>query len=240
MAKLAREPVKAVAYLRTSSAANVGTDKDSERRQRTAIAGYAKAHGFAIADADWYYDAAVSGADPIEDRPGFAAVLDRIDGNGVRTIIVEDASRFARDMKAHVLGISLLRQRGVSLLTATGQDLTDDRDEMAEAMVSIAAAFATLEKKRLVKKLKAARDRVIADQGRCGGRRSLAETHPVAVALAKRLHRASPKTGERRSLRTIATALAEAGHVNERGQPFNAKSIKAMIGGPAPTTPATP
>ena len=35
--------------------------------------------------------------DPIQDRPGFAALLDRIEGNGVRTVIVEDASRFARD-----------------------------------------------------------------------------------------------------------------------------------------------
>ena len=32
----AAEPLKAVAYMRTSSATNVGADKDSERRQRTA------------------------------------------------------------------------------------------------------------------------------------------------------------------------------------------------------------
>ena len=41
--------------------------------------------------------------------------------------------------------------------------------------------------------------------------------------LAKRLHRASPKTGKRMSLRKIAAALAEAGQLNERGQPFNPK-----------------
>ena len=34
--------MKAVAYLRTSSAANVGADKDSEKRQRQAIVAYAK------------------------------------------------------------------------------------------------------------------------------------------------------------------------------------------------------
>ena len=60
-----------------------------------------------------FYDAAVSGSDAIEDRPGFAALLDRIENNGVRTVIVEDVSRFAREMKAHVLGIALLRERGV-------------------------------------------------------------------------------------------------------------------------------
>jgi hypothetical protein len=31
----------AVAYLRTSSAANVGADKDSDKRQRSAIAAFA-------------------------------------------------------------------------------------------------------------------------------------------------------------------------------------------------------
>jgi hypothetical protein len=33
----------------------------------------------------------VSGADPIESRPGIVAALARIAGNGVRTIIVETA-----------------------------------------------------------------------------------------------------------------------------------------------------
>ena len=40
--------VEAVAYTRTSSAANVGADKDSDKRQRAAIEGYAKRAGFAL------------------------------------------------------------------------------------------------------------------------------------------------------------------------------------------------
>ena len=43
-----------------------------------------------------FYDAAVSGADAIKSRPGFSELLDRIEGNHVRTVIVEDASRSAR------------------------------------------------------------------------------------------------------------------------------------------------
>ena len=42
-----------------------------------------------------FYDAAVSGADPIDAREGFAAILKAIEGNGVRTIIVETASHSA-------------------------------------------------------------------------------------------------------------------------------------------------
>jgi hypothetical protein len=63
--------VEAVAYIRTSSAANVGADKDSDKRQRAAIEGYAKRAGFALVAE--FNDAAVSGADPIETRPGFAS-----------------------------------------------------------------------------------------------------------------------------------------------------------------------
>src|SRR5258708_37494667 len=108
--------VEAVGYMRTSSATNVGDGRDSEARQRKAIEGYAKAAGMVIID--WFYDAAVSGADRIEARPGFAALLASIAGNGVRTIIVETANRFARDLMVQEVGFAMLRELGVTLLAA--------------------------------------------------------------------------------------------------------------------------
>jgi hypothetical protein len=72
--------------------------------------------------------------------------------------------------------------------------------------------FAGLEKKQLVKKLKAARDRLSEARGaRIEGRPALPPLHerfPEAVVMAKRLHRASPKTGKRRSLRAITERLS--------------------------------
>jgi DNA invertase Pin-like site-specific DNA recombinase len=91
---MSKKRVEAVAYLRTSSATNVGADKDSDKRQREAIQAFAKSAGFIIVDE--FYDAAVSGADEVQARPGFAAMLERIRGNGVRTIIIETANRFVR------------------------------------------------------------------------------------------------------------------------------------------------
>src|SRR4029453_18001938 len=58
-----KERRKVVAYGRTSSATNVGADKDSEKRQRVAIEAFAKRASLDIVD--WFYDPAVSGADPI-------------------------------------------------------------------------------------------------------------------------------------------------------------------------------
>lgn len=58
------EAAKAIAYIRTSSAANVGADKDSDKRQLAAIERLAKSAGFELVGT--YYDAAVSGADHVQ------------------------------------------------------------------------------------------------------------------------------------------------------------------------------
>src|SRR5262245_14335577 len=152
---MAQRTQKASAYLRTSSAANVGADRDSDKRQREAIAAFAKRAGFELVEE--FYDAAVSGADPIDTRPGFRALLERIVSNGVRVVIVEDASRFARTLMVQEAGIASLAGLGVRVLTSRGDDLTDSDDEMRVAMRQIAGVFSQLEKTRLVKKLAGAR-----------------------------------------------------------------------------------
>jgi DNA invertase Pin-like site-specific DNA recombinase len=221
-----RELIKAVAYIRTSSPTNVGQDKDSEKRQREAVAGYAKAAGYEIVAE--FADPGVKGSDPIETRPGFAALLDRIESNGVRVVLVEDASRFARDLVTQELGILALIGRGVRVLTATGDDLTNTDDPFKVAMRQIAGAFAQLEKARLVAKLKHARDRKKAETGKCGGRKSYVERDSNMVALAKKLAR-YPMNGRKRSLRAISSELAAQGYTAESGNPFAATAISRMI-----------
>jgi len=130
-------------------------------------------------------------------------------------------------------GDLLLDLRGVRLLTASGDDLTDSDDLGRKMMRQVAGAFAEYEKGRLVAKLRSGRQRKRAETGKkVGGRKSHGEQWPAAVALAKRLRRANPKTGERLSYRRISARLAEAGHHNESGQPFNPQSVRAMIEGP--------
>ena len=111
------QPVRAVAYMRTSSATNVGADKDSEKRQRAAIEAYAKAAGYEIVET--FYDAAVSGADPVGERSGFAEMLERLMSNGARTIIVESPDRFARDLMVQLAGHDMLKAKGVTLIAAS-------------------------------------------------------------------------------------------------------------------------
>jgi DNA invertase Pin-like site-specific DNA recombinase len=219
---------EAVAYLRTSSTTNVGTDKDSDKRQRAAIASFAKRARFAIVDE--FNDAAVSGADPIETRPGFAALLERIEGNGIRTVIVEDASRFARDLVTQELGLLILIKRGVRVITSGGDNLTDTSDPSRVMMRQIAGAFAQYEKARLVARLKRARDLKAERTGeKVGGRKSHAERNPELGREARRLARRSPK-GKQRSLRQVAAELERRGFVNENGVQFSAASVASMLG----------
>jgi len=217
----------AVAYYRTSSAANVGADKDSLKRQQEAVQSYAKANHLEVVGE--YYDAAVSGADLIEDRPGFSALLDEIESTDVRIVIVEGIDRLARGMEAGVLGLASLRARDVKLVDISGTDLTDDVDEMTEAMISISLVFATLEKKRLVKKLRGARDRKSADVGhRVEGRKAYKETDPDLAAAAKRLAR-KPRGGNKPSLRKIAVALASEGYVRQNGEQLHPQTVANII-----------
>ncbi len=67
--------------------------------------------------------------------------------------------------------------------------------------------------------------------GKCESRKGHVELRPEVVRIAKELRDVGagrkPKSGFL-SLRGIAAKLAAAGHVNERGQPFNPKSVAAM------------
>ena len=140
--------ISALAYLRTSSAQNVSGDSDA--RQREAVQRFATAHGprptaHGYALVGEFYDAAVSGADPIETRPGFAAMLERIEADGVRVVLVEDASRFARSVIAQELGVLAMQARGVRVLTAGGDDLTANDDPGRVMMRQVAEVAIAVE-----------------------------------------------------------------------------------------------
>jgi DNA invertase Pin-like site-specific DNA recombinase len=215
-----------VAYVRTSSAANVGADKDSEKRQRLAIETYAKAAGYEVLEV--FYDEAVSGADHISNRPGFTAMMERVAKDGIQTIIVETASRFARDLMVQEVGYAMLRERGVALVAADSPESFLDDTPTATLIRQILGAVSQFEKAMLVGKLKGARDRKRATGAKVEGRKSYAEMNPKAVALAKKLHR-YPVNGKRRSLRQVAAAMAEQGALGGNGEPYTAMAIKRMI-----------
>ena len=152
----------------------------------------------------------------------------------MRTVVVEDASRFARQLIIQEAGIIALIERGVRVLTASGEDLTETGDPFKVAMRQIAGVFAQLEKARLVGKLKAARDRKRATGVKVEGRKSYAEIDArdyggEMIALARKLRRKSPKGG-RRSLRVVAEELAKAGYLSQSARPYAPTAVGRMLG----------
>ena len=214
----------AVAYFRTSSAANVGADKDSEARQRDAVMAYAKSAKLEVVAE--FYDAAVSGADPVDQRPGFVRLLDHCATNGVRIVLVENASRFARDLVVQLTGHALLLNLGIELVPVDAPTHFSDPGPTAEMVRQILGAVSQFEKASIVAKLRHARDRIRSETGRCEGRKPVSD---AVVTDARRLARMNPKTGTKRSLREIAEALAVLGHVGPSGKPYFPASITHML-----------
>jgi DNA invertase Pin-like site-specific DNA recombinase len=153
--------------MRTSSSTNVGEGKDSEKRQLTAIENYAKAAGFLIVD--WFYDAAVKGSDPVTVRPGFAAMLDRITGNGVRTVLVESPDRFARNLAVQLAGHDYLKRLGVDLIPTSAPDFFIEDTPSAVLIRQVLGAVSEFQEPDLVVKLRVARERKREKGRKVGG-----------------------------------------------------------------------
>ena len=220
---------KAVAYLRTSSKKNVGEDKDSDKRQMVAINAYAKHAGYTI-ELPPYYDAAVSGTDPIDGRPGFARLLSYMaEHRDVRTILVENASRFARDLMVQEIGHKMLATQGITLIAVDSPDSFVSDTPTAVMIRQILGAVSQFEKTMLVLKLRGARDRKRAANGKCEGRKSHAEKNPNAVALARKLHRKPHHSDKRMSYRDIAAEMQAQGHFAASGKAYGPSAIKSMV-----------
>src|SRR5688500_13721403 len=99
------EPMKtkAFSYLRVSGKGQI--DGDGFPRQREKIERYAKKNRAEIVQE--FRDEGVSGTKDAFDRPGLTELFVALKANGVRTVIVEDAHRLARDL---VVSEILLRE----------------------------------------------------------------------------------------------------------------------------------
>src|SRR5260370_2060570 len=150
-------------------------------------------------------------------------MLDRIAGNGVRSIIVESPDRFARDLAVQLAGHDFLKKLGVQLVPATAPDFFLEDTPTAVLVRQVLGAIAQFEKSSLVAKLKAARDRKRAEDGKCGGRKSYAEARPEVVALAKEL------SEQGMSYRKISAELAARDHLTAGGKPYVASAVQSML-----------
>lgn len=125
----------------------------------------------------------------------------------------------------NTLGESV-RDIGVNPVPVDAPDHFTDETPAAVMVRQILGAVSEFEKASLVQKLRQARERKRATTGRCEGRRPVPEK---IVREAKRLHRKNPRTGNRRSLCSVVSDLAELGVYGPSGKPYGPESIKRMV-----------
>jgi len=217
-------------YLRTSSATNVGGDSDV--RQKAAIEAYAFQEDLALVRGA--YDAAVSGSDPIHTRPGLTDLLDWMAKNEITLLLVEDASRFSRDLMVQELGHTYLQSVGIQLVPVDApESFTGDDDEnpTRKLIRQILGALREWDKAQTGLKLRGARRRARgssgkltrAGVGKCEGRISLEERYP---GITERIYHLR----EERKLKwaVIPPQLWEEGFTSEVGTPISVSRLHAL------------
>jgi DNA invertase Pin-like site-specific DNA recombinase len=169
----------------------------------------------------------VSGADALDARPGFADALKRIASNGVRTIIVETASRFARDLIVAETGFRRLRDAGITLIAADAPNSFLDDTPTSAFIRQVLAAVQELDKAMIVSKLKGARQRKRATGVKVEGRKSYGEADRSLAAV----ERAKALKAEGLTLRQVAERLASEGYQTSAGTPYQFTAVGRMISG---------
>jgi DNA invertase Pin-like site-specific DNA recombinase len=218
---------RAYSYLRVSGRSQVGGD--GFPRQREAITAFARRNGVTIIEE--FRDEGVSGTRELASRPGLAALLDRLENNGARLVVVERADRLARDLLVGEVILGQFRKIGVRVVDASGTNLSaDDGDPTRVLIRQVLGAVAQFEKAVIVLKLRAARDRMRLRTGRCEGRRPFGhyphEQHAVDTirALRRKRRRGSPS-----SFADVARQLNDRGVSTRTGVPWSAGSVFAIM-----------
>ncbi|HEY3925012.1 MAG TPA: recombinase family protein [Acidothermaceae bacterium] len=156
--------MRLAAYTRVSSESQL--DGFGLEVQRDAISRWAKANGHRVVS--WHEDAGISGAKDAADRPGLSAALLAVqqppDADG---IVVARLDRLARALTVQEAVLAVVwRAKGRVFTADAGEVLADDPDDpMRTAMRQMVGAFAELDRKMVVKRMRDGR-RAKAGTGR--------------------------------------------------------------------------
>ncbi len=156
--------IRAFGYVRVSGDSQI--DGDGFPRQISAIRAYAKQHDIRIVKV--FREEGVTGTKETMDRPAWADMMLTLHSNGVRTIIIERLDRLARELMVQEATIAELQKQGFTLVSVQEPDLMSS-DPARVAFRQMMGVFAQYDKSQIVLKLRGARMRTKAREGRCEG-----------------------------------------------------------------------
>ncbi len=226
---------KVVAYYRTSSQSNVGTDKDSLKRQKHSVETFIKSNGMKVVKD--FYDKGVSGTTDVFTRGSFVKMMDYCKENSIDTIVVEGADRIARDLLVMETAFMYLTSKlGYNLISVANPETFVENTPTATLIRQILGVISQFEKSQIVEKLDGARKRKKAlnknrgiqsrnGNGKVEGRKFLTEKHPelfdLVVYYRKKIDR---KTHQPFSYRKISALIKE-----EHNLSISFNSVKRIL-----------
>lgn len=210
--------MKAFAYLRVSGLGQCSGD--GLPRQRAAIEEYCSAHELEVSA--WYEERGVTGKADSDERPALRTLL--ADLNGCRTVIVERLDRLARDLIIQEGILSKFKAAGVELISTAEPDLCSE-DPTRVFIRQVLGAVAQLDRSLIVRKLKAARDRIKATGQKVEGRKAFGERVNEARALTAMLE--FDKLGKTSD--QIAQFLNEMGYGTRSGKPWRGSVVRKIL-----------
>jgi DNA invertase Pin-like site-specific DNA recombinase len=158
--------MKAFGYLRVSGRGQI--DGDGFPRQRTSIKAYAETHGIQVVR--WFEEKGICGENELDNRPALQELLVSLQSNGVRVVLIEKLDRLARKLTVQESIIADFQKNGFEIISVAEPDLCSD-DPSRVLLRQFMGAIAEYDKKMIVLKLKAARQRMRVKVGRCEGRK---------------------------------------------------------------------
>jgi DNA invertase Pin-like site-specific DNA recombinase len=214
--------MKAFAYLRVSGKGQV--EGDGFTRQLAAIKAYAAANDTTIVRV--FREEGVSGTVENMNRPAWQELMATLHSNGVRTIVIEKLDRLARDLMVQETAIADLKKHGFTLVSVAEPDLMAT-DPTRVLMRQLMGAVAQYDKAQIVAKLRGARMRVKAKQGRCEGRKPFG--HYDGEELARKRMEALRTEGM--GFDRIAAKLNEEGVPTRTGKPWHGVVVNRILTG---------
>jgi len=213
--------VRIYAYLRVSGKGQL--KGDGFTRQLLAIKKWAAANGHEVVKV--FEERGVSGETDMDARPAWVEMIAQaLADDAGAAIAIEMLNRLARELMVQEYIIADVQRRGLQLFSTIEPDLLST--EPTRVMIrQILGAVSAYDKAMIVLKLRGARERIKARDGKCEGQKAYGELPGEGLVLVRMQELAAAG----RTLTAIAAELNAAGTAPRRGAKWFPMTVARIL-----------